>query len=192
MRDMEGSESGDWIIGTTVNIQTLSEVTGNNRTLIENVTDPHLPCEQIKEVFGQPLPIPVSVENVLRYIQVLYYILNFVLGVFLNLFIIVLTLSFKRLQNVTFLLGLQVCVNDMINATISFPLIAANVISGRFVFPGLCSVFGFAVFFLGLARTYLMFVLVLAMIDFALSSCHSGINDTGLEWFYLCLLVPGC
>ena len=36
-----------------------------------------------------------------------------------------------------------------------------NAIADHFVFTGLCSVFGFALFFLGLARSYLMFVLVL-------------------------------
>ena len=34
------------------------------------------------------------IENEVRYIQVVYYILNFMLGVFLTLFVIVLTLHF--------------------------------------------------------------------------------------------------
>lgn len=157
MGDMEGSGSASW---TFVNAQTWIEVMGNDATLMENITDSHLPCEQIQEVFGQPLPIPISIENVLRYIQALYYVFNLVLGVFLNLFVIVLTLRFKRLQNVTFLLGFQVCVGDMLNSVITLPTSAANAIAGRFVLTGLCSLFGFGQFFLSLTRTYLMFVLV--------------------------------
>ena len=98
----------------------------------------------------------------LRYIQALCYnIINLCFGLFINLFVIVLTLHFKKLQNITFLLGLQVCISDMLNGAIFLPTSATNAIADCFVFTGLCSVFGFALFFLGHARTYLMFVLVL-------------------------------
>ena len=49
----------------------------------------------------------------------------------------------------------------MLNGAIFLPTSATNAIADRFVFTGLCSVFGFALFFLGHTRTYLMFVLVL-------------------------------
>ena len=130
-------------------------------TSTENVTDTQLTCEQIQEQFGQPLPIPINIQAILRCVQAVYYIINLVLGVFINLFVIVLTLRFKKLQNITFLLGLQVCFGDMLNGAIILPATAANAIAGQFLFPGLCSVFGFAIFFLGHARTYLMLVLVL-------------------------------
>lgn len=81
-------------------------------------------------------------------------------GVSLNLFVIVLTLRFKRLQNVTFLLSFQVCVGDMLNGVMTLPTSSANAIAGCFVLTGLCSLFGFGQFFLNLARTYIMFVLV--------------------------------
>lgn len=160
---MEGSSSSNWIFDTIMNAQISSdsEVMSINTTLIENATDTYLTCEQIQEVYGQPLPIEVSVENVLRYVQALYYIINLVLGVLFNLFVMVLTLRFKKLQNITFLLGFQVCFGDMLNGVITLPATAINAIAGRFVFTGFCSVFGFALFFLGHARTYLMFVLVL-------------------------------
>ena len=48
-----------------------------------------------------------------------------------------------------------------INSAIVFPTSAVNAVVGCFVFTGLCSTFGFVAFFLGLARFYLMFVLVL-------------------------------
>ena len=49
----------------------------------------------------------------------------------------------------------------MLNGAIFLPTSTTNAIADHFVFTGLCSVFGFALFFLGHARTYLMFVLVL-------------------------------
>ena len=153
---MDGSGSSNWTF-SDMYVQTSSEMLGIST---ENVSGIQLTCEEIQEQFGQLLPIPVNVETVLRYIQAVYYINNFVFGVLLNLLVIVLTLRFKKLQNVTFLLGVQVCIGMMLNGTIFLPTAAANAIAGRFVFTGLCSLFGFALFFLGHARTYLMFVLV--------------------------------
>ena len=146
---MEESGSASWIFDTA---SAWSEVMGNDTTLIENVTVSHL---QMQEVFGQPLPIPESVENVLRRIQALYYIFNLVLGVFLNLLVIVLTFTLKGYKT------LHSClVFRCVLVTCTLPTSAANAIAGRFVLTGLCSLFGFGQFFLGLARTYLMFVLV--------------------------------
>ena len=121
----------------------------------------NLTCEELQVEFGSPLPLPIHVANVLRYVQAVYYFIYFLLGVFLNLLVTVLILRYKKLQTVTYTLALQVCVGDMINSAIVFPTSAVNAIVGHFVFTGLCSIFGFVAFFLGLARFYLMFVLVL-------------------------------
>ena len=160
---MEGSGLNNWTLNFDSFLNDIAQnvsgpgVEDNSTMLMDNMT---LTCEQIQEEFGSPLPIPTNVENPLRVLQALYYIINLVLGVLLNLLVIVLTLRFKRLQNITFLLGFQVCISDMINGTVTLPASAANAIAGRFVFTGLCSLFGLIQFFLGLARTYLMFVLV--------------------------------
>jgi hypothetical protein len=160
---MEGSGSGNWTLNATYSIQTLSEMNSirNDITSTHNVTDIQLTCEEITGQFGESLLIPLNVETALRYIQAVYYIIIFVVGVSINVFVVALSLCFKKLQNVTFLLGLQVCVGDMLNAVITLPSSTANAIANRFVFTGSCSVFGLALFSLGLARTYLMFVLVL-------------------------------
>ena len=135
---------------------------------MENITNlmsvdvaTNLSCEELQEEFGSPLPLPIHVANVVRYIQAVFYIIYFLLGVPLNLFVTLLILRYKKLQTVTFTLALQVCIGDMINAAIVFPTSAVNAIAGRYVFTGLCSTFGFLTFFLGLARFYLMFVFVL-------------------------------
>ena len=95
------------------------------------------------------------------HVQAIYYSIYFILGVLLNHFVTVLILCYRKLQTVTFSLTLQVCVGDMINSAIVFLTSAANATVGHYVFTGLCSIFGFVAFFLGLARFYLMFVLVL-------------------------------
>ena len=77
-----------------MNAQTLS----NDTILIEIATDTNLTCEQIQEVYGQPLSIEVNVENVLRYVQALYYIINLCFGVFVNLFVIVRLLFALRIS----------------------------------------------------------------------------------------------
>ena len=120
-----------------------------------------LTCEQRQFEFGFPLPIPTNVANAIRYIQVAYYLICLPFGVLLNLFVMATILHNKKLQNVTFVLALQVCVGDMIDAAIVFPTSAASAIADCFVFIGFCTTIGFAVFFLRLVRIYLMLVLVL-------------------------------
>ena len=131
-----------------------------NDLMSKDVTT-NLSCEELQEEFGSPLPLPIHVANVLQYVQAVFYIIFFLFGVPLNLFVTVLILRYKKLQTVTFALALQVCAGDMINAAIIFPTSTVNAIAGRYVFTGLCSTFGFLTFFLSLARTYLMFVFVL-------------------------------
>jgi hypothetical protein len=121
----------------------------------------NLTCEELQLVFGSPLPLPLHVANVLRYIQAANYFIYFIFGFLLNLFVMMLVLCNKNLRTVTFILALQVCVGNMINSVIVLPTSAVNAIAGRNVFTGLCSTLGFLTFFLGLARFYLMFVLVL-------------------------------
>ena len=120
-----------------------------------------LTCQQKQVEFGSPLPLPTNTANVLRYMQIAYYVICFPLGVFLNLFVLSLILRFKKLQTVTFVLAFQVIASDLVNASIVFPTSAANAIADRFVFTGLCPVIGFVVFYVRIVRFYLMLVLAL-------------------------------
>ena len=133
----------------------------NNATFTGNETVIELSCQERQVEFGFPLPISDTAAITLRYIQVIYYLVSFPLGVFLNLFVVLLILRFKKLQNVTFILAVQVSVGDLINAAIVYPTSAANAIADRYVFTGLCTTIGFVVFYLRIVRIYLMFVLVL-------------------------------
>ena len=139
-----GSGSGD----------NFNNATGNE-TFIE------LSCQERQVEFGFPLPISDTAAITLRYIQIIYYLVSFPLGVFFNLFVVLLILRFKKLQNVTYILTVQVCVGDFISAAIVYPTSAANAIADRYVFTGLCTTIGFVVFSLEILRIYLMFVLVL-------------------------------
>ena len=118
---MEGS--GADAIYNAITIQTSSRTTSSHMTSTYNAADAHdqLTCEQITGQYGEPLPISINVETALRYVQAVYYIIMFVVGVMTNIFVAVLSLCFKKLQNVTFLLGFQVCVGDMFNAVVNSP-----------------------------------------------------------------------
>ena len=138
-----------------------SGLTVENITWMDNETILELTCKQRQVEFGFPLPLATNVANVLRYMQVAYYIASFPFGVLLNLFVVLLILRSKRLQNITYFLALQVSAGDLVNAAIIFPTSAANAAADRYVFTGLCTTIGFAIFYLRIVRIYLMFVLVL-------------------------------
>ena len=131
----------------------------NYTNLDDNETLFGLSCEQRQVEFGRPLPLSMNAANVLRYMQISYYIICFPFGVFLNLLVLLLILRFKKLQNITFILAFQVSACDLINATLIFPTSAANAIADRYVFSGLCTTIGIIVFYMRIARIYLMFVL---------------------------------
>ena len=132
-------------------------ISNHTLTLPDNQT---LTCEEHQLEFGSPLPFPVDVSNVLRYMQAAYYIVCFLVGVFLNFIVTLLILCYKKLQTVTFVLALQILVSDLVNALLIFPTSTANAIVDRYVFTELCTSIGFAVFFMRNARIYLMSVLV--------------------------------
>jgi predicted nucleic acid-binding Zn ribbon protein len=161
--DFSGSGTGDfvssqgWSSGMMSNFTTLLLVNNTATTAPQDA----LTCEQRQYEFGFPLPLTTNVANVLRYMQVAYYLMCLPFGFFLNLFVTVLIAHTKKLQNATFILALQVCASDMINAAIVFPTSAANAIADRYVFTGFCTTIGFALFFLRIVRIYLMLVLVL-------------------------------
>jgi hypothetical protein len=161
--DFSGSGTGDfmssqgWSSGMMSNYTTLLLENNTATTAPQNA----LTCEQRQYEFGFPLPLTTNVANVLRYMQITYYLICLPFGFFLNLFVTMLIAHNKKLQNATFILALQVCASDMINAAILFPTSAANAIADRYVFTGFCTTIGFAIFFLRIARIYLMLVLVL-------------------------------
>ena len=160
--DYSGSGTGDLMSfqgssGMMSNYTTLLLENDTVTTALQNA----LTCEQRQYEFGFPLPLATNVANVLRYMQVAYYLISFPFGFFLNLLVTVLIVHNKKLQNTTFILALQLCAADMINAAIVFPTSAANAIADRYVFSGFCTIIGFALSYLRITRIYLIFVLVL-------------------------------
>ena len=160
--DYSGSGTGDLMSfqgssGMMSNYTTLLLENDTVTTALQNA----LTCEQRQYEFGFPLPLATNVANVLRYMQVAYYLISFPFGFFLNLLVTVLIVHSKKLQNATFILALQVCAGDMINAAIVYPTSAANAIADHYVFTGFCTTIGFFLFFLRIVRIYLMLVLVL-------------------------------
>ena len=132
-----------------------------NGTIFDNAssTDGGLTCQQRLEL-GAPLPLSVTAAETLRYIQIVYYTINFPIALFLNIFVVYLVARYKPLQNLTFYLALQITLVDLANAIVNYPTTLANAIAARFVFTGLCSTLGVIFTFLRTARNLFMMVLV--------------------------------
>ena len=100
---MQGSGLSNWTLNFDIlkNINQNVSVPGmmdNSTMLMDNIIYIELNCKQTQEEFGPSLQIPVSVENAIRAVQAIYFIINLVLGVLLNLLVIVLTLRFKNFR----------------------------------------------------------------------------------------------
>ena len=118
---------------------------------------PGLVCNQEQ---GFPLAVSMTTANVLRYIQILYYLVCLIIASLLNAFVIFIIARYQRLQTTTFYLALQLVITDSVNAIIYFPVSASNAIADRFIFSGSCVLLGFLITFLFVARNFLMLVLV--------------------------------
>ena len=132
---------------------------GSGTEMLFEDNETSLTCER-QLVEGFPFPAAVTTANVIRYIQVVYYIITFPIGVLLNTFVVFIIIRFQQLHNITFYLALQITVTNLINAVIIFPSSAANAIANRFIFTGMCPFLGFIITFLRVARNIQMFVLV--------------------------------
>ena len=119
-----------------------------------------LTCEEYQVEFGSSVTFPVDPSKLLRSTQIFYYIVCFLVGVLLNLFLILLIIFQKKLHTMTFVLAVQILVSDLFSVLLFFPTAAANAIANYYVFTGLCTIIGFAFFFMRNARIYLMSVLV--------------------------------
>ena len=139
-------------------------MTGSGSNISDIYSDDNsssISCQELQLVKGIPLPLSSTITNVLRYSQIVYFLATLPLSVFLNSLVIVLVAKFKKLKTVTFYLALQVIIVDLLNAIIFFPSATVNAITRRDIFADLCSLLGFAIFFLRSLRTIIMTVLVI-------------------------------
>ena len=156
---MSGMLNSTFLHGSGVWTPDYYYYSGSGMEMLLEDNETSVTCEQ-NLVEGFPFPAPVTTANIVRYIQIVYYIATFPIGVLLNTFVIFIILRFKQLHSVTFYLALQITITNLVNAVIIFPSSAANAIANRFIFTGLCPILGFIITFLRLARNAQMFVLV--------------------------------
>ena len=138
-------------------------VSAVNTSLLEimNITNSSavLTCEEI-QVKGQPLPLSPITANVVRSLQITYYISSFLLGLFLNGSLISIITCNNKLQNITYSFALQIVIVDLSHALVIYPTSVVNAIVGHFAFTELCSTLGLFVTFMRIARSLLMAMLV--------------------------------
>lgn len=116
-------------------------------------------CRQLQTEESLPLTLPVT--DILRHLQIAYFVAALPLSIAMNSLVIGLVIRFKTLRTVTFLLALQIIVVDMVCAIIIFPTATVNAITKRNVFTHICPLIGIGIFFLQSLRTILMSVLVM-------------------------------
>jgi hypothetical protein len=133
-----------------------------NGTIFDNSSSTggrELTCQQCLEL-GSPLPLSMTAAETMRYIQIIYYSINFPVALFLNILVVYLVARYKVLHNITFYLALQITIVDLANSITLYPTTLANLIADRYVFTGLCDTLGVIFTFLRTARNLLMMVLV--------------------------------
>ena len=133
---------------------------GHDYTSEGNSSSP-LSCLEIQHEVGIPLHLSATVADILRYSQIVYFLITLPLGVFMNTLVIILVAKFKKLKTATFYLALQVILVDLLNAAILLTSSTANAITKRNLFSHYCSILGVVVFFLRSVRTFIMTVLVI-------------------------------
>ncbi len=157
--------SGSWIGNYTSTISYSYGGSGSamiNGTIFDNTSSGgggELTCQQRLEL-GAPLPLSMTAAETLRYIQIIYYSINFPVALFLNILVVYLVARYKVLHDITFYLALQITIVDLANAITVYPTTLANLIADRYVFTGLCDTLGVIFTILRTARNLFMMVLV--------------------------------
>ena len=152
---MSGSIPG-WIFSTNTITSMLADELMNftNSSISAEPT-----CHEI-QVKGLPLPLSPTTADIMRSLQIIYYIASFLLGMALNTFLISIMATNKKLKQVTYWYAGQITVLDLLNAMVIFPTSAVNAIANSFPFTGLCSVLGLMATFLPICKSLLMATLV--------------------------------
>ena len=150
-------EDGSSFINTT---------TFDNETLI-NITTFHnetLTCaaRNLNEEITYSFTNSKSVIMMLRSIQIIYNLLLILFGLPLNSMVIYLVWKFKRLQNLSFIVALQVVVVNLVNLTFRIVPVLITTTTEKWLFgEHACAILGCISFLTIISRGMLMLVLVI-------------------------------
>ena len=150
-------EAGSSFINTT----TFDNETLINITTFDNET---LTCaaQNLNEEITYSFTNSKSVIMMLRSIQIIYNLLLILFGLPLNSMVIYLVWKFKRLQNLSFIVALQVMVVNLVNLTFRIVPVLITTTTKEWLFgEHMCAIFGVISLITILSRTMLMFVLIL-------------------------------
>ncbi len=105
---------------------------------------------------------PPTLDVVVRYVELIYYILLFVFGAPLNLIVLVLLVKYKKLRTLSLSLAFQVVFLDVCITLISIPTRIITTAANRWLFGEyICVILGAFNFMTYLMRILLMFMLVI-------------------------------
>ncbi len=104
---------------------------------------------------------PAYIESIVKYYQMVNSLIVFFLGVFLNTFVVVLLLKFKKLRTLSFALALQIVLINLVNSLSFATEIISNIANQWFFGEYICVLVGFLHFLAYITRIVLMLVFVI-------------------------------
>ena len=104
---------------------------------------------------------PAYIESILKYYQMVNYLIVFFFGVFLNTFVLVLLLKFKKLRTLSFALALQIVFINLVNSLLFATDLISNIANQWFFGEFICVLVGFLHSLAYTIRIVLMLVFVI-------------------------------
>ena len=192
--DEDGSS---FINTTTFDNETLTNITTfNNETLT-------CAARNLNEEITYSFTNSKSVIMILRSIQIIYNLLLILFGLPLNSMVICLIWKFKKLQNLSFIIALQVMVVNLVNLTFRIVPVLITTTTEKWLFgEHMCAILGCISLITIISRTMLMLVLVIdrfltVSMPFSLPKHHHKImwSVIVISWtisvLYSVAFVPG-
>ncbi len=104
---------------------------------------------------------PAYIESIVKYFQMVNFLIVFFLGVFLNTFVLILLLKLKKLWTLSFALALQIVFINLVNSLLFATDIITNIADQWFFGEYICVLVGFMHFLAYITRIVLMLVFVI-------------------------------
>ena len=104
---------------------------------------------------------PAYIESIVKYFQMVNFLIVFFLGVFLNTFVLILLLKLKKLWTLSFALALQIVFINLVNSLLFATDIITNIADQWFFGEYICVLVGFLHFLAYITRIVLMLVFVI-------------------------------
>ena len=104
---------------------------------------------------------PAYIDTIVKYYQMVNFLIVFFLGVFLNIFVLILLLKFKKLRTLSFALALQIVFIDLVNSLLFATDLISNIANQWLFGEYICVLVGLLHSLAYIIRIVLMLVFVI-------------------------------